>query len=144
VAKFTDENRASWDVKTTSVQQDNKPADNAYVATIDLDATELDYSGNQFALNDSATFDGRGGQTTKITWPTGGNPLLRGPGGEAEALAAIRAFAARLKAGNLAKVAVIKVKGAVPKKDDAAPAGDGGTMLAFLALVALVYYADKH
>ena len=149
MAKFIDENKATWDVKTTSVQTDSNPSTDAYVATIDNDVTELDYSGNQFPLNDSDTFPAG----TKITWPANGNPQLRGKGGEKEAVTAIRAFAARLRAGNLSKVAVIKVRGEVPKKEGDAqaqsqpvqtPQGGGGDMLAFLAIVALVYYADRH
>lgn len=148
MAKFIDVNKATWDVRTTSVQTDNDPAKGSYVATIDNDVTELDYSGNQFALQDSDTLPAG----TKITWPANGNPMLKGNGGEAQALAAIRAFAARLKSGNLAKVAVIKVRASPPPKDavpEASPPpqtpqlAGGGEMLAFLALVALVYYADK-
>jgi hypothetical protein len=146
VAKFTDENKATWDIKTTEVQVDNKPAKGSYVATVDADDTELDYSGNQFPQQDQDTFPAG----TKITWPANGNPMLRGNGGEKEALAAIRSFASRLRAGNLAKVAVIKVKGKVPPKDDEGKAqspppqtGGGDSIVPFLILVGIIYALDS-
>lgn len=139
MSKFIDENKATWDIKTTSVQIDNEPAKGDYVATIDDAITELDYSGNQFPLDNSATFP----TGTTITWPKSGNPMLKGSGGEKEAVAAIRAFAARVKAGNLSKVAVIKVRASPPDKETPAQPSGGNDMLMLLLLVGFVYFVDK-
>lgn len=135
MGKFTDENGIKWDIRTTSVQAGNAAAKHTWFAAVD-DTTERDYSGNQFALDDEETFDGAGGTTTRITWPKDGNPLLRGPGGDDAALASVRAFASRQKAGGLKNVA-LRVTGKPPNTP-----GEGG-LLALVLLVAVVLIADK-
>lgn len=133
--KFVDENGIRWDIKTTSVQVAKDTPTGTWFAGVD-DASERDYSGNQFALDDEATFDGQGGQTTRITWPTGGNPILRGPGKEDASLASIRAFAARQKAGGMKNVA-LRASASPPNTPGESP------LLALLAIAVIVYYADK-
>lgn len=134
MAKFTDENGIKWDIRTTTVQVGPSTPKGTWFAAID-DATERDYSGNQFALNEDETFDGQGGQTTVITWPKDGNPILRGPGNEDAALASVRAFAARQKAAKLVNVA-LRVQSSPPNTGS-------GSLLALLAIAVLVYYADQ-
>lgn len=136
MGKFTDENGVKWDIRTTTAQSGTSPAVNTWFAAIDEGPENDDYSANKFALVDEKTFDGKGGQTTVITWPTGGNPILRGPGTEADALTSVRAFAARQKSAGLKNV-MVKITAKPPNT----PAGDN--MLALVLLVAVVLLADK-
>lgn len=101
---FDDANGVTWDIRTTSVQVGTQTPAAKFVAAI-ADSSPRDYSNNQFSLDDEDTFpDG-----VKITWPAGGNPILRGPGnGEA----AIKSFASRQ-----ARAIAIRVGGAADKKD---------------------------
>lgn len=131
MGKLTDENGVKWDIRTTSVQAGGAPATHTWFAGID-DSSERDYSGNQFALNDEETFDGAGGTTTKITWPSNGNPILRGPGNDDAALTSVRAFAKRQKQAGLKTIA-LRVTGTP---------SSAGSVLPLLLLVAVVVLAD--
>jgi len=96
MARFTDDNGVTWDIKTTSTKIDNAPAVGVFFAGV-ADNSSADYSGNEFPLADEDTFPAG----TKITWPALGNPILRGPG---DGVDAIKLFAARVKSGAIDKI----------------------------------------
>ena len=129
MGKLTDENNIKWDIRTTSVQTGSDPAKHSYFAAVD-ESSERDYSGNQFPLDDDETVP----TGTRITWPAGGNPILRGTGDEESGIRAVRAFAARQKQAGLKNVAL---------RVTASPSGGGDGMLAIAIVVGLIILADK-
>lgn len=129
MGKLTDENGVKWDIRTTSVTVGPDPAKNSYFAAID-DSSERDYSGNQFPLDDDDTFP----TGTKITWPAGGNPILRGAGSDDAAITAVRAFAARQKQAGLRNIAL--------RVTATRPAESSGLVI-IVALIALLLLADN-
>lgn len=126
MAKFTDDNGITWDIKTTSTQVGNSPPGSVYFAGVD-DSSKRDYTGNQFPQVDEDTFPAG----TKISWPKDGNPILRGAGASDEALAAIKAFAARQKAAGLTNVGI---------RVTSSP--DAGSVMPLVLLAIVVWYAD--
>ena len=129
MGKLTDENGVKWDIRTTSVTVGPDQAKNSYFAAID-DSSERDYSGNQFPLDDDDTFP----TGTKITWPAGGNPILRGAGSDDAAITAVRAFAARQKQAGLRNIAL--------RVTATRPAESSGLVI-IVALIALLLLADN-
>jgi hypothetical protein len=129
--KFTDENQVLWDIKTTTIQKGTDPTTSTWFAGIDDGATR-DYSGNTFN-REFDTFDARGGQDNKVTWPASGNPILRGPGGNDDALAGIRRFAAQEKREGLKTIAL---------RVTASP-GTDGSFVPLLVILALVFLVDR-
>lgn len=134
--RVTDENKATWDIRTTSLEVNNSPKTASWFAAIN-DVTAVDYSGNQFPLKDEDfPF---AGQVAKLTWPGGGNPILRGDGNVNDATTAIKEFAARQRAGAANNPAqdtrAIRVT--------ATPPSSANSLLPLLLLAIVVYYADK-
>lgn len=133
MADFTDDNQVTWNIRTTSVRLDDKAPKSKWFAVVS-DDSKKDYSGNQFPLDESETFPG---VETTITWPAGGNPFVQGQGGEAEALAFVKAFAAREGAKQPPARTIATRAGSIRVT------GSSEATLAILIVAALVILSDK-
>ncbi len=127
--KFTDENGITWDIRTTVVKVNNVANDASWFAAVD-DASDREYSGSgHVAMVDAETF-GPPGTDPTITWPLGGNPIIRGKGNEDDAAATLKMFAQRNK-GRTDTIALrVKSKGE-------------SSMLALVIIAAVILLADK-
>lgn len=136
--KVTDENKVTWDIRTTNVAVDNNsPRTASWFAAVD-DVTAVDYSGNQFPLKDE-DFN-FGNQVAKLTWPGGGNPIIRGDGNVADATVAVKAFAQRQRVAAQQNPAADTRAIRVTASPDAS---SGGGAFVLLILLAVVLLSDK-
>jgi len=122
---FEDINQVHWTIRTTSARVGTDPASVTFVAGIRPDS-QRDYSANEFPIDDEETFT----SGVRLTWPAGGNPILKGPG---DGIAAIKAFAETQKKAGLRNVA-LKVS----------PSGGAvASAMPFLLLAAIVYVVTE-
>jgi len=137
MGRFIDKRGVTWDIRTTDTTTGGATT-SKWVAAI-ADDSDSEYTGRfHTELDDDEAFAGK--PDIKITWPMGGNPILRGPGKEDVAKASIDAFAQRDAARPQGQQnVVIRITGKVPR-DGASSGGEG---VALLAIVALLLLADK-
>ena len=136
---LTDENGVVWEIRTTQVQVDNGPAKGSFFATPTVDEGINDYSGAGHRVADDE--DIGIGPDVRTTWPVGGNPIIRGPGAEGEAKAAIARFAFNdsLKAKN-GQLRALVIKGGGVK---VTATRDSGGLVALVIIIGLLLMDDK-
>lgn len=131
MSKFTDDNGITWDIRSTTVRVDDKQTDASWFAAVD-DSSEREYTGaGHVAMSDADTF-GPPGTEPKITWPSGGNPILRGKGNDDDATATIRMFAQRNRGRT--DIITLRVRSSPAQSE---------SLLALLVIAAVVWLSDK-